>query len=215
MSIDLYCGDCRELIKQIPEHSIDLIFTDPPYPTEFLYLYEWLADVSPLVLKDTGFVAMYVGCYHFANVMRLLDGKLEYFMELIIFGSGFGSMMWNRRVIGKHKSIMLFRPIGGIGMPRCNMTSVFTGTSSDKRFHAWGQDEASARYYVDCLTKRGDMVLDPFVGGGTTPAMCKVLDRNCIGFELEKKTYDIARERVISQQMPLNHEMVSNQECMV
>ena len=164
--IDIRQGDCRDLIKEIPDKSVDLIFTDPPYLTKFLYLYKWLATDAVRVVKDTGFIAMYVGCYHLGNVMNLIGKKLDYFMELIVFGSGYGSMMWQRRVIGKHKSILLYRPKNGTGIPRCNITSVFNGTGSDKRFHVWGQDEASARYYIDCLTKPGDLVYDPFVGGG-------------------------------------------------
>lgn len=203
MTIQILTGDCRDLISGIPDRSVDLIFTDPPYLKEFLPLYEWLATEAVKKVKDTGFIAMYVGCYYLWDVMRLIGDKLDYFMELVIYGTGYGSMMWNRRVIGKHKSVLLFRPKGGIGMPRCNITSVFTGTGADKRFHAWGQDEASARYYIDCLTKRGDLVLDPFCGGGTTPAMCKVLGRDCISFEQDPKTADIARSRVQNQQMPM------------
>ena len=203
MTVQILTGDCRDLINDIPDKSVDLIFADPPYLKEFLPLYEWLATEAVKKVKDTGFIAMYVGCYHLWDVMQLIGDKLEYFMELVIYGTGYGSMMWNRRVIGKHKSILLFRPKGGEGMPRCNMTSVFTGTGADKRFHAWGQDEASARYYIDCLTKKGDLVLDPFCGGGTTPAMCKVLGRDSISFELVQKTADIARSRVDGQQMPI------------
>jgi site-specific DNA-methyltransferase (adenine-specific) len=208
--IDLRLGDCQDLIRDIPDKSIDLIFTDPPYPKEYLYLYEWLATVGSKKVKDTGFIAMYVGCYHLWDVMRLIGNNLDYFMELVIVGNGFGSMMWQRRVIGKHKSVLLFRPKGGIGMPRCNITSVFVGTGADKRYHAWGQDEASARYYIDCLKRKGDLVLDPFCGGGTTPAMCKVLERDCIAFEIDPATEGVARSRVGNQQMPLASEILSN-----
>ena len=210
--IEIVHGDAREVINQLEDKSVDLIFTDPPYPKEYLYLYEWLARDAALKVKETGFIAAYVGCYHLAEVMDLMNPHLEYFMELIVYGSGYGSMMWNRRVIGKHKSILLYRPRGGTGVPRCNITSVFNGTGADKHFHAWGQDEASARYYIDCLTKQGDLVYDPFVGGGTTPAMCKVLDRNFFGSEIGPEACEIARARVEQQQMPLSHEMMSAPE---
>ncbi|MFA5379453.1 MAG: DNA methyltransferase [Dehalococcoidia bacterium] len=202
--IDIREGDCRELIESIPDNSVDLIFTDPPYLKEYLHLYEWLAKDAIKKLKPTGFLAMYVGCYHLISVVNLVNSYLDYFMELIIFGGGYGSMLWQRRVISRHKSILLFRPKDGTGMPRCNIVSVFSGSGSDKRFHAWGQDEASARYYIDCLTKQGDMVLDPFCGGGTTAAMCKVLARDCITFEVDLDTAKVARDRVINQQMPID-----------
>ncbi|MFA5416920.1 MAG: DNA methyltransferase [Bacteroidales bacterium] len=201
-------GDCRELIKDIPDKSVDLIFTDPQYLKKDLSLYKWIATDAVRVVKLTGFIAIYIGCYHLASAINLIGKKLDYFMELIVFGSGYGSMMWQRRVIGKHKSILLYRPKNGTGIPRCNITSVFNGTGSDKRFHVWGQDEASARYYIDCLTKPGDLVYDPFVGGGTTPAMCKILGRNFIGSEIVPETADIARERVDGQQMPLSQSIL-------
>lgn len=210
--IEIHQGDAREIINQIENESVDLIFTDPPYAKEYLPLYEWLARDASRKLKKTGFLAAYVGCYHLADVMDLMNPHLEYFMELVVFGTGFGSMIWQRRVIGKHKSILLYRPKGGMGMPRCNITSVFTGTGADKRFHAWGQDETSARYYIDCLSRKGDLVYDPFVGGGTTPAMCKVLGRNFIGSEIDFDACEVARNRVEQQQMPLSHEIVSMPE---
>ena len=200
---NIITGDCRELIKDVADQSVDLIFTDPPYLTEYLYLYEWLASEAPRILKPSGFMAAYVGIYHLANVIKLIGDKMEFFVELVIFGKGNGAMIWNRRTIGRHKSILLYRPNGGTGAPRCNIVSLFNGSGQDKRYHIWGQDETSARYYIDSLSQIGDLVLDPFCGGGTTPAMCKVLRRNCLAFEVIPATADIARARVANQQMPL------------
>ncbi len=195
-------GNCQILAETLPDRSVDLIFTDPPYLKEYLYLYDWLVSVTPRILKPDGFLAMYVGVYHLANVIKIVGDRLDYFLELVIFGSGYGSMMWNRKAIGRHKSILLYRPIGGTAMPRCQIVSLFNGSGSDKRYHAWGQDEASARYYIDCLSKPGDLVLDPFCGGGTTAAMCKVLNRDCVSYEVDPATARIAR--VDMEQMPLD-----------
>lgn len=45
-------------------------------------------------------------------------------------------------------------------------------------------------------TNENDVILDPFMGSGTTAIACKELDRNYIGFELDKDYYDIAQERI-------------------
>lgn len=187
----------------IPDGSIDLIFTDPPYLREYLYLYEWLANEAPRLLKPDGFMAVYVGIYHLADVVKLIGDKMDFFIELCLFGSGYGAMLWQRKTICRHKAILLYRPNGGTGLPRCNIISLFNGSGQDKRYHVWGQDESSARYYVDCLSKVGDLVFDPFCGGGTTPAICKILKRHYLSFELSPETADIARARVVNQQMPL------------
>jgi DNA modification methylase len=199
----IYTGDARELSKSIQDGSIDLIFTDPPYLREYLYLYEWLADEALRVLKPAGFMAVYVGIYHLADVIKLIGDKMEFFIELCLFGSVHGAMLWQRKTICRHKAILLYRPIGGTGLPRCNIISLFNGSGRDKRYHVWGQDESSARYYVDCLSRVDDVVLDPFCGGGTTPAICRILKRHYLSFELSPETADIARARVINQQMPL------------
>ncbi len=46
------------------------------------------------------------------------------------------------------------------------------------------------------FTKPGDLVLDPFMGSGTTGIVCKKLSRCFIGIELDKKYFDIAKERI-------------------
>ena len=45
----------------IADNSIDLIFTDPPYPREYLPCYDWLAKESMRVLKPGGFVLAMCG----------------------------------------------------------------------------------------------------------------------------------------------------------
>jgi DNA modification methylase len=60
----------------------------------------------------------------------------------------------------------------------------------------------------------GDIVLDPFCGGGTTAAICKMLDRRCISFEIDPQTADIARARVVNQQMPLKNSETTHQNLL-
>ena len=49
---------------------------------------------------------------------------------------------------------------------------------------------------INLLSYKGDVVLDPFMGSGTTAKVAKELDRNYIGFELSNEYCKIARERV-------------------
>ena len=80
---------------------------------------------------------------------------------------------------------------------------MWNGGGQDKRFHKWGQDEGPARYYIDCFTRPGDLVFDPFMGGGTAAAVCKVIGRRYLGFEIDPVMADVARRRVDETQMPL------------
>ena len=55
--------------------------------------------------------------------------------------------------------------------------------------------ELLRRVILSC-TNEGDTVLDPFVGSGTTSVVAKMLGRNSIGIEKEKKYYDIIQKRL-------------------
>ena len=51
------------------------------------------------------------------------------------------------------------------------------GGGRDKDHHEWGQDAQEAIYWIEKLTKPGDLVIDPFAGGGAIPAACKATNR--------------------------------------
>ena len=76
-------------------------------------------------------------------------------------------------------------------------------THRDKRFHKWGQSSIEAIKYINKFTTNGDVILDPFCGGGSTLEACKILKRNYIAFEIDPATADMARERVQNTQPPL------------
>ena len=195
--IDLINGDSTELAnKYIGPGSVDLIFTDPPYIKKQIHLYEWLARESNRVLKDTGFLLTYVGTYWKNEVMKLIDPELEYYFDFIIVNGNNSPLMWTKKVISRHKSIIAYRKKGSETHPKTNVLSLIAGTGEDKRWHKWGQDVNSARYYLDMFSREKDLVVDYFLGGGTTAEICKALDRNFIGFEIDKEVYNNARARV-------------------
>ena len=180
----------------IPNDSVDLIFTDPPYKRKYLPLYEWLAEESARVLKPDGFLLAYVGVYWKDEVMALIRPHMSYYADLIMVNRGYSPMLWQRRLISRHRSCLAYSCHGRVPKPRTNVLTVWVGTGADKRYHTWGQDESSARYYIDCFSAMGDVVLDPFCGGGTTPAMCKVLGRNFLSFDNDPQAVQVARCRL-------------------
>lgn len=65
-----------------------------------------------------------------------------------------------------------------------------------QKVHSTQKPEAILRMVVEASTNRGDLVLDPFVGVGTTAAVCRKLGRRCIGIELVERYVEIARRRL-------------------
>ena len=191
----IYQGDARKLCRNIDSESIDLIFTDPPYAKEYLYLYDCLAKESSRILKNSGFLLTYCGGYFKDIVILTLGRYLKYYWDIGIFMDGENTIIWPLKMIAGYKSILCYRK-DDIALPRCNVYGAWKGSFQDKRFHTWGQDEQTARYYIDCFTKEGDLVFDPFIGGGTTGIVCKRLKRNFIGFEIDEETCELARSRI-------------------
>jgi len=198
----IYTGDARELAKKIPDESIDLIFTDPPYPREFLPLYGWLAETAARVLKPDGFMLTYCGNLYKDQIFAMTMPHLSYFWDYQTI-DGAATVVWPRRSIAKSKSILAWRKQGSAALPRTNVLGVWVGTGSDKRWHEWGQDESSARYFIDCFLPAGGVVLEPFAGGGTVPAVCKAHGWQWLAFEVDPATAATARDRLKMTQYPL------------
>jgi 16S rRNA G966 N2-methylase RsmD len=67
---DLYVGDFRKLAHRIPDDSVQLIFTDPPYDADSVKLYRDAASVAARILKPGGSFIAYSGQRHLPAVLR-------------------------------------------------------------------------------------------------------------------------------------------------
>ncbi len=194
--IDLICGDSKELAgEKIPDGTVDLIFTDPPYAKEFHYLYEWLAQEAARALKPDGFLIAYAGPYWKDVVMGYFGEHLQYFFDFVLIHVA-TSILWPRKIVSGYTSLLCYHRRGFSPLPRMNVLGKFSTSAQDKRFHNWGQSESECRYYIDCFTAEGDLVVDYFLGAGTTAGVCKRLNRNFVGFERDVDTFKIAQSRL-------------------
>lgn len=174
----------------LADNSVSLIFTDPPYLREFLPCYGWLAQEAMRVLKPGGFVLAMCGGAYLNKIFKMFDGAgLTYYWnyQLDMVGATTG-IVWPRanqqaHISTRTKPIMAYSK--GDGLARTCTVGLYRSDGADKRYHSWGQDVASARYYVDCFSAPGDLVLDPFIGGGTTAVACELIGRRCVGLDLD------------------------------
>jgi DNA modification methylase len=195
-------GDARELSKAIPDNSVDLIFTDPVY--DQIEDYEWLAETAARVLKDDRACLVWCGKNTDFQCARVMIGKLDYVLTLNIFMSGV--------TVGRHYRNMFVKtsPCLYLEKGRCNpnkrIWDISIGVSNSRKngnYHKWGKDPITTTRWIEAFTKPNDIILDPFTGGGTVPAVCKMLNRQYLAFEIDPATADIARQRVANTQPPL------------
>jgi site-specific DNA-methyltransferase (adenine-specific) len=76
--------------------------------------------------------------------------------------------------------------------------------SKRKNFHPTVKPITLMSYLVTLGSRKDDVVLDPFMGSGTTPISCVTLDRKYLGIEKEKEYFEIAESRVENAINPAN-----------
>lgn len=193
-------GDSRELSKSIPENSIDLIFTDPPYPKEFLHTYSDLSEIAARVLKPNSICFAYAGNDYLPEVMSRMSEHLTYRCTVSMLHAE-RQILFSSRFLAGWKPLLVYVKGSFREMPIIN--GVVWPSKQDKRFHFWGQNISEAIRFIEQNSEPNDIVYDPFVGGGTTPAACMVTGRNYIASEIVQEQAEICQKRLIGQQMPL------------
>lgn len=189
----IYQGDARWLSQKIPEESIDLILTDPPYLHDTLWSFEFLTELGARVLRPGGFLFAYCGAEFLPDGLGALGRKLRYFWTFALLHRRGTPKMWSKRLFSAYKPILAFSK----GAPRRHgWARTVMKDSRDKRFHRWGQGVEFPAGILEIYSEKGEIVLDPFCGGGTVPLACYMLGRRWLAFEIDPEVTERARARV-------------------
>lgn len=201
----IICGDCVELISGIPSGAIDAIFTDPPYGLNKagiendagLGLFYKMLPECHRVLKDDAFFITFFSTKHLPELFK--NNPFSYFWQFILYCPN-GSV---RSPIGftKYMSCFVFKK----GSPRLAKwnTDIFRDTPGkmvepDEGYidHPTPKPKHFIRELLEMTTREHDLVLDPFVGSGSTAVACKQLKRRFIGFEIKSEYCSVATKRL-------------------
>ncbi len=193
-TVDLRLGDFREVLADIPDSSVDLIFTDPPYPAEYLPLWKDLAVFAARVLKPGRLLVAYSGQYHLPTIMTSLEARLDYVWLGAVILPGSHNQVQQRYVRNGVKPLLFYaRPPY---TPTTWFEDCYTSDGVEKTTHEWQQSIGCARYYIERLTSPGAVVVDPFIGGGTTAVAAQELGRTIIGAEIDPQAMAAATTRL-------------------
>lgn len=186
-------GDFRHLGREIPDSSVDLIFTDPPYSNEYLELWEDLGKLAGRVLRPGGFLLTYSGQAYLPEVLNSLSSPLQYFWTACVLLGGGNRQIFAQRVVNQWKPILIY---GKSPLKIQDWWLDFIKQRLDKTFHEWQQDADVARYYIRMFSPPGGVVLDPMVGSGSTAVACLLEKRKCIAFDSDEEAVETARRRL-------------------
>ena len=212
------CGDCLELLKNIPDESVDLVLTDPPYMIGYKTGYrknkkhdfcsEIKNDNNPELISNVIKELHRTLKDNSAGYMFCSSDKIDFFKkEIEKYFKIKNIIIWvkNNWTAGdlsaqfgkQYEMIILFNK----GRKKFNgkrITDVwyFNRISGKKQFH---QNEKPLDLIKQAIEKHSiekDIVLDPFSGSGTTAVAAKELERDFICMEISKKYCEIAEKRL-------------------
>lgn len=194
----LHRGDFREFSDKIADNSVELIFTDPPYDGESVSLYEDAARVAARILKPGGSFIAYSGQRHLLGVLQGCSKHLEYWWTIAGVHAGGNQILQKLGIRCGWKPLVWFVK-GGRGDVQNVLLDVVTG-DREKDAHHWQQAEEEALYYIEHLTSAHGLVVDFFLGGGTTAVAAQKLGRPWIGFEVDAGAVERATARLRSKE---------------
>jgi DNA modification methylase len=204
-----YEGDCVELVEKLEDSSIDLIITSPPYYNsqhkyqrgsgfhytrdigEPLYTIEDFFEKAYSKLKDDAMVCLNIGfSYGETGVMRPYDilnrlRKIGYFViDQIIWHKNNPIPMQNRLTNAYELIFVLSKSPKGKYYTTSYTHNVWKFPVQKGVGHSAVFPDELPRMCLEHFSKEGDLVLDPFMGSGTTAKICDKMNRRWIGFEL-------------------------------
>ena len=191
IEIDFRLGDFEEVFKDIPDGSIDCIITDPPYPKEFIDVWSKLSRFAKRVLKPNGYCVAYSGQMYLPEVMKRMCENLDYYWTFAVYHEGQTQIVNGINLMCRWKPVLIFQ--NGKKKIENTFQDYFISEQREKNGHDWQQSKSGVAYLIEMFTKKGDTILEPFAGSGTTMIVAKAKGRNVIGAEIDEKTFNIAK----------------------
>ena len=217
--IDLRQGDCLEIMKDIPDNSIDLILTDPPYLINYKtnHRKDKTHDFCSTIKNDNNpdLISDYIKeCYRImkdntAMYMFCNCDKVDYFKQELE-NSGFkikNMIIWVKNnwtagdlqaQFGKQYEIIFLVNKGRCLFNGKRITDIwnFDKVVGKNQLH---QNQKPIDLLEQCILKHSnenDLIFDGFMGSGSTGVACINLNRNFIGIELDETYFNIAKDRI-------------------
>ena len=234
----LFNVDCMELLKSLPNESINLIVTDPPYPTTARgnagnsggMLQKDINKKGQVFTHNNIDCSVYVPefyrllkdgshCYVMTNHINLIkmlntftDCRTDEEKSKDVKPYGFHfikSLVWDKgnKIMGQYymsqfEYILFFRKGKGVKINNCGTSDILsvpnkkTKDEDGKNLHDTEKPVELMKILIENSTQPNDIVIDPFVGVGSTALACMKSNRRFMCCELDERYCDIAKDRI-------------------
>ena len=213
--IELILGDSLERMKEIPDETVDIVVTDPPYVLNIkssspskknrlnpwadmcnpsLWYAGWISECRRVLKKDGGLWTFlnWRSLVTFQKAACDIDWPIESLLVWDREWIGIGSLKGLRK---SYEMVALFLK-GDYRIPNRSLPDIWRckwGSHKPNGHPAEKPEDLIERIICE---SPGETVLDPFMGSGTTGVACKRNNKNFIGIEIDPHFYSVARERI-------------------
>lgn len=190
---NIICDSIENILAYLQPNSVDLILTDPPYPKEFLPLWQVLFDTSYQLLKPGGFLVAYAPHIYLPEIFQMND-NLNYVWIISQIHTGSKTAYHPSKVNVGWKPIIIFvkETIPDIAY----YDDVLQGAGREKALHNWQQAESESEELISLFSYPNALVVDPFLGSGTTLIAAKNATRRFFGMDIDKIAIQTTLRRV-------------------
>lgn len=222
----IYNQDCMEVMRSLPNESIDLIVTDPPYKvtqrgSSGTMSGYWSTDVakSGMVFEHNDIdieeylpefyriLKQNAHCYIMCNNFNLphffeVIGKSDFhFVKLLVWDKQ--SKICGRYYMGQVEHIFMLRKGKDKPINDCSQSDFLSFSNSKREKDKEGNnlhDSIKPIPLMQCLiensSQQEEIIFDPFIGSGTTALACIRSKRHYIGCEIDPQYYKVALKRI-------------------
>ena len=222
----IVAGDARALAERIPDESVDLVLTDPPFGIGHKYangfqegrdgepdLIRWIIKTSNRILKPGGLAFVFQAQPKLRLTWPLFPDDSRIFVAAKNFVQMRGAIPYAYDpVIFWRKEGEPLRAGQGRDYHVGNTANTNNRGDAEAGWHSCPRPLDTIRYMVENFCPSEGIVVDFFMGSGTTAVAAKQTGRRYIGFELMPETAEQARERVRLTRSPLPGLMVEQAE---
>jgi hypothetical protein len=196
VTAEVIAGDFRQQGHTVADNSVDLFVTDLPYEREYVPLFGDLARFGARTLIKGGSLICYVGHHTLPEVLPLMTPHLRFhwscaavaseprrrFVPSLGVATEFHQLLWFTK--GKRRSSMVV------------VDTVKSARGLKITEHEWAQGGPVASYYIQKLSRKGSLVVDPCLGSGTFGIAALKAGRRFVGFEINPETARKAEARI-------------------
>ena len=215
-------GDCLEEMKKIPDNSIDLILTDPPFNVGLDYSKTTLSGVDNWDNEDYSkwcgdwLKSLYRASKQGSFAIVFTGDKNLYYIFQAVMSSGYTYhhiLKWHKpncqralsgTVFFNRTELAFILSKGKPEQSRINRKELYSDTiifnnqsvSDGDVGHPARRPISLYETIIKGFTNKNNIVLDPFLGSGTTAIACEKLQRKWIGIEISKEYCELTRKRI-------------------